>query len=126
MMQSPRRSPALSHGFCQDFSGSGILLFGVGKKDPVGHIQRSPAEFGFGIDSGAVVDKEFHNSRLTGNNRSVQGSAAAPPGIAEDLTDQLIHIERVVKKEIAGVALHGVVAEVGVGMDIVAEFNREF
>src|SRR5438128_8103645 len=87
----------ISLGFPQDLRGSRIFLLRICKENPAGHVEWSPAYFGFRVHLRATVDEELHNAGLSGNDSGVEGRAAAPSRVSQDSPGQLIHIWRVIQ-----------------------------
>src|SRR5436190_1786748 len=112
-------------GLFEDFSSRGVILACIREEYAAGHIQRSPAEFRLRVYVCAALDQVLHDAGLTGNNRRMQRGAAAPARIALNLVGQLREVEGVIKEEVLRIAFHLVIAEVGVGIDVVAELDRE-
>ena len=58
-------------------------------------------------------------SAIDAGNDANERRAAAPSRIAQNTIDQLIHVQRVIKQRVMWISFHLVIAEVGMGIDVV-------
>src|SRR5262245_44447980 len=70
-----------------------------------------------------MIDQKLDNRRLSRNNSANERRASTPSWITDALVEQVIDIQGIVKQRVLRVAHHRIVAEVGMGIDIVAELK---
>ena len=94
------------------------------RRTPSATISR-PAELGFRVDLGAMIDQKLNYRSLPGNDCPDERRAAAPARVSYTLIDQVVDVCWIVEERVIRVAHHRIIAKVGMRVDVITQFKGE-